>query len=611
MIKLLDQIGDLIRQGLWLRSKSIRGRFRPSPAERRLASQPDVVVPADDIGRAARALSLQHRSQAAEVALSNTAEAISVVSIERQGLTEVRDLLASMMRAAELAADDETTPARRDDLQQQVVAARDQLDRIAQRTSVGYGADRVALLDGSTNELEIVASPDPNTPFTVRFRAVTAEALAIDTLSIGTRSNAATALDDLQQAVDVVERQLGVADQELASLLDQNRVLSIHQTIAQNAQRIALGELSAEGSDRLSELIRVDLRVRLAGHVEESSGAAGGTAAARSQKPLQRRINPIDSLENRFLDHTYGEFLDENKDLVALFAGDDDGLRQLSATRQTSREALHRLIIRRLHERFPGAQNLSAEDLISRPELTKLLAVNPGEIAARLKDPALAEGILLRTSDIEAVLTQQLIAQAGSQLEQVGLSADLLEGRLDLSVAILLHPDWLSTFDTVPAGKDAQRDIDRAQELIAKFDQLRPIVEREIAEITQRLLGNGSLADVDSFSGDSPLAQLLVGLDQLLPRHLGAFILEERANYHDLLNIDDVLSSFVRSQAHDRLGYDFPRGEELLKENPGLAAQILFSPEVVDALRSGRQQLAHVVEHPEQVLQELTERLRD
>jgi flagellin len=205
-------------------TKQVEGQFA------KLASGRRINQAADDASGLGRSEQLRAMIESLDAAGRNAGDGVSMVRTAEADLGEIGSLLGRMREIGVQAANGTLSDADRANLDAEFSGLRDEVDRIAASSEF----NGTALLDGSTDTVEIQVGPSEGESIAVPLSGATASDLGLDDLDLSTGEGASAALGAIDEAIDAVSErrsELGAAENRLSSSirsLGQTRESLIH-----------------------------------------------------------------------------------------------------------------------------------------------------------------------------------------------------------------------------------------------------------------------------------------------------------------------------------------------------------------------------------------------
>ena len=138
-----------------------------------------------------------------QTAQKNSEDGVSLVQTAEGALTEVHSMLNRMVELATQSANGTYSSANRSEMQKEIVALRNEIDRIS-NTANFNGTTLFSSLGGDTKEVAIHAGETSKTDnqITITLQKMDATSLGIDALNIGEADTARLAIDTINDAID-------------------------------------------------------------------------------------------------------------------------------------------------------------------------------------------------------------------------------------------------------------------------------------------------------------------------------------------------------------------------------------------------------------------------
>ena len=138
-----------------------------------------------------------------QTAQKNSEDGVSLVQTAEGALTEVHSMLNRMVELATQSANGTYSSANRTEMQKEIVALRDEINRIS-NTANFNGTTLFSSLGGDTKEVAIHAGETSKTDnqITITLQKMDTNSLGIDALDIGEADTAREAIDTINDAID-------------------------------------------------------------------------------------------------------------------------------------------------------------------------------------------------------------------------------------------------------------------------------------------------------------------------------------------------------------------------------------------------------------------------
>ncbi len=138
-----------------------------------------------------------------QTAQKNSEDGVSLVQTAEGALTEVHSMLNRMVELATQSANGTYSSANRSEMQKEIVALRDEINRIS-NTANFNGTTLFSSLGADTKEVAIHAGETSKTDnqITITLQKMDATTLGIDALNIGEADTARLAIDTINDAID-------------------------------------------------------------------------------------------------------------------------------------------------------------------------------------------------------------------------------------------------------------------------------------------------------------------------------------------------------------------------------------------------------------------------
>lgn len=166
----------------------------------RIATGSRLVGAVDDAAGVAIAERVRAQFEGLRQAARNTQEGVNFVQIAEGTLSQTTDLVQRMRVIALQSANGTYTDDQRTMLQRAVVLTLDELDAMVRRSHV----NDINLLDGSRPSLRVQAGPTATDTLDLTLGSNDSAALGVGELSVATQADSVSALDRLDEAIDVL-----------------------------------------------------------------------------------------------------------------------------------------------------------------------------------------------------------------------------------------------------------------------------------------------------------------------------------------------------------------------------------------------------------------------
>ena len=195
----------------------------------------------DDAAGLAISEKMRGQIRGLEMASKNAQDGISLIQTAEGALSETHAILQRMRELAVQAASDTNDDADRAQLQKEVAALIEEIDRIATTTEF----NTKVLLDGSLDEessliFHIGANADQQLELKIGNMGAGAEGLKVEEVSITTQEDANNAIDTIQTAIDTVSEErskLGAAQNRLEHTINNLSTAAENLTAAESRIR--------------------------------------------------------------------------------------------------------------------------------------------------------------------------------------------------------------------------------------------------------------------------------------------------------------------------------------------------------------------------------------
>ncbi len=225
----------------------------------RIATGTRLVSAVDDVAGVAIAERVRSQFEALHQAGRNAQEGINFVEIAQGSLTQTTTLVQRLRVLALQSANGTFDDSQRGLLQRTVVLTLDELDALVRRSQ----ANGIGLLDGSRPSLSVQTGTGAGDVFDVALRAADRDALGLGPLSVATQEDSVSALDRLDEAIEI----LNAHRAEMAAA--QNRLAHMVRTLG------ASGEAAEAAHARISDAdIGVETARLLRAQISSQAGAA-------------------------------------------------------------------------------------------------------------------------------------------------------------------------------------------------------------------------------------------------------------------------------------------------------------------------------------------------
>jgi flagellin len=208
----------------------------------RLATGKRINSAADDAAGLTLANSLDVRARRVSAAVRNVGDAENVVSIAEGGLSNINELMASMVEKITLAANGTQGSSERSAIQQELNQLAEEIDAVSQQTQF----NGIVLLTGAT--LTFQSGPDGTNVSTFTLgHAFTSASLGISSLTVASQTLASTSLGSVSAAIASVASALQLAGATIARLRVKADNLAVSQLNLRAAEsRIRDADLAAD-----------------------------------------------------------------------------------------------------------------------------------------------------------------------------------------------------------------------------------------------------------------------------------------------------------------------------------------------------------------------------
>lgn len=261
----------------------------------RIATGSRLVGAVDDAAGVAIAERVRSQFEAMRQLSRNAQDGINFVQIAEGTLTGSTDLVQRMRVMALQSANGTYTDDQRSHLQRSVVLTLDELDALAHRSS----ANGVGLLDGSRSALSITTSPDGRGPLQVALPTADSDGIGLAGLSIATQEDATSALDVLDEALEVLyehRAEMAAARSRMERMIDtlgaaQEQATASHARIndadlGQETVRMLRAQIASDAGAAMMVQVRqatqlvLNLLLPQAPSLEQPSSQAAGADAS-------------------------------------------------------------------------------------------------------------------------------------------------------------------------------------------------------------------------------------------------------------------------------------------------------------------------------------------
>ena len=140
-----------------------------------------------------------------QTAQKNSEDGVSLVQTAEGALTEVHSMLNRMVELATQSANGTYSTSNRSEMQKEIVALRDEIDRIS-KTANFNGTTLFSKLGGTTKEVAIHAGETSsiNNQIKITLQKMDTTSLKINALNIGKADDARKAVDTINKAIDEI-----------------------------------------------------------------------------------------------------------------------------------------------------------------------------------------------------------------------------------------------------------------------------------------------------------------------------------------------------------------------------------------------------------------------
>lgn len=166
----------------------------------RIATGTRLVSAVDDAAGVAIAERVRSQFEALYQAGRNAQDGINFVEIAQSSLGQMTDLVQRMRVFALQSANGVYDDGQRGYLQRATVLTLDELDALSRRSH----ANGINMLDGSRSNLRIQNGANGGDGFDIALKTVDSDAIGLGDLSVATQEDAVSALDRLDEALEVL-----------------------------------------------------------------------------------------------------------------------------------------------------------------------------------------------------------------------------------------------------------------------------------------------------------------------------------------------------------------------------------------------------------------------
>ena len=145
-----------------------------------------------------------------QTAQKNSEDGVSLVQTAEGALTEVHSMLNRMVELATQSANGTYSSANRSEMQKEIVALRNEIDRISNTANLN-GTTLFSSLGGDTKEVAIHAgeTSSSNNQITITLKTMNTTTMGdntvgVSTVNIGTQTQATASIDTINKAIDAV-----------------------------------------------------------------------------------------------------------------------------------------------------------------------------------------------------------------------------------------------------------------------------------------------------------------------------------------------------------------------------------------------------------------------
>lgn len=243
----------------------------------RIATGTRLASAVDDAAGVAIAERMRSQFEALYQAGRNAQDGVNFVEIAQDALTQTTDLVQRLRVFALQSANGAFDGGQRSFLQRATVLTLDELDAITRRAN----ANGIGVLDGSRSNLRIQTGPHAGDGLDIGLRAANRESLGLGELSVATQQDAVSALDRLDEAIDVLNEHRA----EMAAA--QNRMMRLIETLGAQAEHAQATHARISDADIGQEMAR-----RLRAEIASQAGAAMMVQVRQATETVMQLLLP-------------------------------------------------------------------------------------------------------------------------------------------------------------------------------------------------------------------------------------------------------------------------------------------------------------------------------
>lgn len=243
----------------------------------RIATGTRLVSAVDDAAGVAIAERVRSQFEALYQAGRNAQDGINFVEIAQSSLGQMTDLVQRMRVFALQSANGVYDDGQRGYLQRATVLTLDELDALSRRSH----ANGINMLDGSRSNLRIQNGANGGDGFDIALKTVDSDAIGLGDLSVATQEDAVSALDRLDEALEVLFEHRA----ELAAA--QNRMARMIETLGVSAVNTQASHARISDADLGHETVRM-LRAEIA----SQAGAAMMVQVRQATETVMQLLLP-------------------------------------------------------------------------------------------------------------------------------------------------------------------------------------------------------------------------------------------------------------------------------------------------------------------------------
>jgi len=223
-----------------------------SKSTEKLSSGYKINRAADDAAGLSISEKMRRQIRGLSQAAANAQDGISMVQTAEGALTEVHDMLQRMNELAVKAANGSNQSVDRDYIDSEIQQLKSEIDRVAETTTFN---EKNLLKEAQTINLQVGAETEAKNQIGVELKAMTAEGLLIDDVSVaGDGSAGETAA---KEAIDKIKTALQTVSQQRSDLgAQQNRLEHTINNLNNVVENTTSAESSIRDTDMATEMVR-------------------------------------------------------------------------------------------------------------------------------------------------------------------------------------------------------------------------------------------------------------------------------------------------------------------------------------------------------------------